>query len=108
MRSLMMSTLVAAIGATSLVPALAQAASETVTISNYTFGPAKLVIHAGDKVTWINHDSMPHTASALDGQSFDSGALDPGASWSFVFSKVGDFKYRCAIHPDMRGEIVVE
>ena len=34
-------------------------------------------------VTWNNQDSMPHTATSLDGASFDSGAIIPGASWSF-------------------------
>lgn len=98
----------AAVLAAAMAPAAAQAATRTVTIADYAFGPTKLVIHQGDSVTWINHDSMPHTASALDGKSFDSGAVDPGGTWSFVFSKEGDYPYRCAIHPDMRGEIVVE
>ena len=108
MRLLVNSAVALGIVAAGLIPTLAQAGSSKVTIDNYTFGPARLVIHSGDTVTWFNHDSMPHTASALDGQSFDSGAVDPGGSWSFVFTKVGSYQYRCAIHPDMHGEIVVE
>lgn len=87
-------------------PALA--ATETVTIDNYTFTPATLNVHEGDTVIWTNHDSIPHTATALDGKSFDSGAIDPGESWKFVFTKSGHFNYRCAIHPDMRGTINVQ
>jgi plastocyanin len=86
----------------------AWAATETVTIDNYTFTPATLIVHPGDTVIWTNKDSIPHTATALDGKSFDSGAIDPGASWKFVFTKVGHFTYRCAIHPDMRGSIDVQ
>ena len=92
----------------STFPGAAQAAPVTVTISNYTFGPAKLVVHPGDKVTWVNQDSMPHTATALDGKSFDSGALDPGGNWSFVFSKAGQYEYHCSLHPDMLGTVVVQ
>ncbi|HEY1856872.1 cupredoxin domain-containing protein [Acidocella sp.] len=91
-----------------LAAAPALAATETVTINNYTFTPATLTVHAGDTVIWTNQDSIPHTATALDGKSFDSGAIDPGESWKFVFTKAGQFKYRCAIHPDMRGAIDVQ
>ena len=102
-KSVMAATVAVLLGA-----APAWAATETVTINNYTFMPATLIVHAGDTVIWTNQDSIPHTATALDGKSFDSGAIDPGASWKFVFTKVGHFTYRCAIHPDMRGVIDVQ
>jgi len=96
-------TVAVLLGAT---PALA--ATQTVTINNYTFIPATVTVHPGDTVIWTNQDSIPHTATALDGKSFDSGAIDPGDSWKFVFYKKGQFNYRCAIHPDMRGTINVK
>jgi len=88
------------------VPSLA--ATETVTISNYTFIPTTLTVHPGDTVIWTNQDSIPHTATSIDGKTFDSGAIDPGDSWKFVFSKTGKFDYRCSIHPDMHGTINVQ
>ena len=91
-----------------LAPEVAQAASVTVTISNYTFVPAKVTIHPGDTVIWRNQDSMPHTATALDSKSIDTGAIDPGASASSVFTKAGVYAYHCAIHPDMRGMVDVQ
>lgn len=99
-----MATIVAVL----LGAAPALAATETVTINNYTYAPATLTVHAGDTVIWINQDSIPHTVTALDGKSFDSGAIDPGARWKFVFTKAGHFNYRCDIHPDMRGAIDVK
>jgi plastocyanin len=87
---------------------IAQAATVAVAITNYTFAPAKVTVHPGDKVIWTNQDSIPHTATALDGKSFDSGAIDPNASWGFTFTKPGAYKYRCAIHPDMQGEVDVQ
>lgn len=87
---------------------LAQAATVTVTITNYTFVPGKVTVHPGDTVSWTNQDSIPHTATSIDGKTFDSGAIDPDASWSFKFTKAGDYKYRCSIHPDMQGEVDVQ
>jgi plastocyanin len=101
-------SVIAATVAALLATTPALAATETVTIDNYTFTPATLSVHAGDTVVWTNKDSIPHTATALDGKSFDSGAIDPGESWKFVFTKSGHFNYRCAIHPDMRGTINVQ
>ena len=72
-KSVMATTVAVLLGA---APALA--ATETVTINNYTFTPATLTVHPGDTVIWTNQDSIPHTATALDGKSFDSGAIDPG------------------------------
>jgi plastocyanin len=87
---------------------IAQAATVAVAITNYTFTPGKITVHPGDKVTWTNQDSIPHTATALDGKTFDSGAIDPNASWSFTFPTAGIYKYRCSIHPDMQGEVDVQ
>jgi plastocyanin len=101
-------SVMATIAAVLLGAAPALAATETVTIDNYTYTPATLTVHPGDTVIWMNQDSIPHTVTALDGKSFDSGAIDPGDSWKFVFTKAGHFAYRCAIHPDMRGVIDVQ
>jgi plastocyanin len=101
-------TLASALLATVLGAAPSLAATETVTINNYTFTPATLTVHPGDTVIWSNQDSIPHTATSIDGKSFDSGTIDPGDNWKFVFSKAGRFDYKCSIHPDMRGTIIVQ
>jgi plastocyanin len=44
----------------------------------------------------------------LNGKTFDSGAIEPGSSWSFAFAKGGDYNYRCAIHPAMHGTVTVK
>jgi plastocyanin len=91
-----------------LAAPLAQAAATKVDIDNYTFVPARITVHQGDTVTWNNRDSIPHTATSVDGASFDSNAIVPGASWSFTFKTLGIYKYHCAIHPDMQGEVDVK
>ncbi len=42
-----------------------------------------------------------------DNGLFDSGVLEPGASYSVWFDGAGTVPYHCAIHPDMQGSIVV-
>jgi nitrite reductase (NO-forming) len=66
-----------------------------------------LTIKVGTTVTWTNDDNQLHTVTAVDG-SFDSGFLDPGATFSYTFGEVGDFEYFCLPHPWMRARVVVE
>ncbi len=84
----------------------ANAADYTVTIPGLRFDPARLSVLVGDTVTWENEDTQFHTATSDDG-SFDSDLLGPGESFSQAFSVPGSYRYVCAIHSFMRGEIDV-
>jgi plastocyanin len=44
--------------------------------------------------------------SAAEG-TFDSGQLDPGATFATPMDRVGTFAYLCQIHPSMTGEVIV-
>ncbi len=77
------------------------------TISDFKFTPGTLTIHVGDTVTWTNNGPTEHTATADNG-SFNTGTLKKGQSASHTFTKAGTFAYICAIHPFMKGTIVVE
>jgi plastocyanin len=77
------------------------------TISDFKFTPGNLTVHVGDTVTWTNDGPTNHTATANDG-SFNTGTLKQGQSASHTFTKAGTFAYICAIHPFMKGTIVVE
>ena len=84
-------------------------ADVTVTIDNFTFDPPTLTIPRGTKVTWINRDDVPHTAtSSASPKVFDSKALDTDDKYSFTFTKAGDYEYFCSLHPHMVGMIKVE
>ena len=98
--------LAAAVLLAGLSTSMAHAATVRVTVADYTFSPATITIHPGDTVVWTNRDGTPHTVTALD-KAFVSPTLDPGGSYSFVFARGGSFSYRCGIHPEMRGTIVV-
>lgn len=86
----------------------ARAATIQVSITDYAFTPATITVHPGDTVIWTNGDGVPHTATALDGHSFDTGTIDPGAHVSVVLQNLGQFRYHCTIHPDMLGTVDVK
>jgi plastocyanin len=80
----------------------------TVVIDNFNFTPRDLSISAGDTVTWINRDDVPHTATSNDDPAaFDSKALDTDDKYSFTFARPGTYKYYCKVHPHMTGSVVV-
>jgi plastocyanin len=80
-----------------------------VVIDNFAYQPAKLVVKVGTKVTWVNRDDVPHTAtSSTKPRAFDSGTLDTDGRFSHVFPTPGDYEYFCAVHPHMTGRIIVQ
>jgi plastocyanin len=85
----------------------AKAANVEVTIDNFTFKPQQVTVKAGDTVTWINHDDIPHTVTSKT-MIFRSKAMDTDDKFSFTFATPGTFMYFCSLHPHMTGSIVVE
>jgi plastocyanin len=75
-------------------------------VDNYTFVPSTITIKAGTRVTWTNRDQVKHTISATNAAF--SGLLAQGATASLTFNTVATFNYFCAIHPQMRGSVVVQ
>jgi len=94
-----------ALGAVAAVPALA--ADQDVTIQGFAFSPGRVTVMVGDTVTWTNRDGASHTATADDG-SFDTGGIPGDSSDTVRFTTAGEFTYYCAIHPDMRGRVIVQ
>lgn len=97
---------ICALAAGALFAGAAAAAEANVTIDNFTFGPAEIVVAPGDTVTWTNHDDIPHTVVAAQ-QAFRSKPLDADERFSFTFSAPGDYAYFCSLHPHMIGRIIV-
>ena len=84
------------------------AAGPTVKIDNFVFGPATLTVKVGTTVTWVNNDDIPHTVVANDHVTFKSKVLDTDQSFSFTFTKPGEYPYFCSLHPHMTGKVVVQ
>ena len=85
---------------------LVAALAATVQISNFRFQPETLEVPAGSSVTWRNADEEIHAIVAADG-SFASPGMDTDGTFTRTFPAPGTYAYRCALHPQMRGTIVV-
>ena len=83
----------------------------TVEIRAFKFEPATLTVNVGDTVEWKNDDIVPHTATA-DGEAqkptFDSGTIQTGATWRYLARNKGKYNYTCTLHPNMKGELIVQ
>src|SRR5215467_15825295 len=88
-------------------PRAAAPASLEVGIDNFSFGPQSVTVAAGSTVKWTNRDDIPHTVVSTEGV-FKSRVLDTDESFSFTFSKPGNYPYFCSIHPHMTGSVVVQ
>ncbi len=78
-------------------------------IDNFTFHPRQLTVAAGTRVTWLNRDDVPHTATSTSRpRAFDSGNLDTDDRFSHVFTTPGTYEYFCILHPKMTGQVVVK
>jgi plastocyanin len=67
-----------------------------------------LHIPAGTKVTWADFDEAPHTVTSKNGRGpLNSELLHKGDSYSYTFTKPGQYDYYCAVHPDMQAEVMV-
>jgi plastocyanin len=77
-----------------------------VTIQNFAMSPNPITVAPGSTVTWTNLDGVAHVVTADDG-SWGSGTLEQGGSYSHVFTSPGSHPYHCAIHPFMKGTVVV-
>ena len=68
------------------------------------FRPGTVRIERGDAVRWVNVGDITHTAT---GEGWDSGAVSPGGSYERRFRARGTYRYRCVLHPEMTGAIIV-
>src|SRR5258706_1435429 len=89
--------------------AATQPTEQQVTIDNFDFDPQVLTVSPGTKVTWLNRDDVPHTATSTDSPpKFNSKAIDTDEKFSYVFTQPGTYAYFCAVHPKMTAKIVVK
>ncbi len=73
------------------------------------FDPETLTVNTGKTVVWFNGDPTVHTVTSTNPQGlFDSGNFDSGATYQFTFTQPGTYEYFCALHPWMKGKIIVQ
>jgi 3',5'-cyclic-AMP phosphodiesterase len=75
-------------------------------IDNFNFTPATLNVKAGDRVTFINNDDVPHLIVNVQGRFKQSPVLDTDQRYSVTIKAAGTYAYFCSLHPKMQGTIV--
>jgi len=78
------------------------------------YDPASVTVAKGGKVTWTNHDPVPHTVTSTSvptgASPFDSGNMnenDTSNTYTMTFTVVGAYQYKCSYHPWMTGAVTV-
>jgi plastocyanin len=101
--------------ASPLVTSVSIANGASVPTNEEFFAPDVAQITVGSMVTWKNDDTASHTVTSgtiqkntptPDGR-FDSGILNAGDSFPFLFDKAGEYPYYCTIHPWMTAKVTV-
>jgi len=98
-------------------------AQGTVGMTDMGFVPPAITVNVGTKVVWKNSSQVIHNIvddaskalSRIDvklpsgASPFDSGLLQPGQSYSRVFTEPGIYRYVCTLHEGsgMKGVVIV-
>jgi plastocyanin len=99
--------------ASPLVTSVSIANGASVPTNEEFFAPDDAQVTVGSMVTWKNDDTASHTVTSGTVQNntptpdgrFDSGILNAGDSFPFVFDKAGEYPYYCTIHPWMTAKV---
>jgi plastocyanin len=94
-------------GAPLVVKKAAPARQNAVAITGFAFRPAEITVRAGQAVTWTNEDPAEHTVTEHD-NGFTSRTLGRDGRFRIAFDRPGTYRYFCALHPEMKGTVVVK
>jgi len=85
---------------------------DSVEQGNPDYDPDIAFVPQGNIIEWTNEDSVSHTVtSSIDfGETFDSGLMDPGATFRLDTGelKLGEYEYMCIVHPWMIATVIIE
>ena len=90
-----------------LVTPAARRAPNRAAIEGFAYRPPTLTVKRGTTVRWTNADPTPQMVTAAKG-SFSSPQLRKGGTHAHRFGRAGRFAYVCALHPQMKGVVVVK
>ncbi len=71
-----------------------------------------VTIGVNNTIEWVNKDTQAHTATAIvspqGASSFNSGLILPGKTFSVTLTVPGTYRYTCAWHNWLAGQIIVK
>ena len=74
---------------------------------NQKFDPFVLPVIKGTTVEFLNNDNTGHNVFSPDGEKYDLGTWEKGASRKYTYSKAGVYTQLCKLHPSMIAYVVV-
>jgi plastocyanin len=89
------------------IPSALSATTKNVDITAAGFTPKTVTIEFGDTVSWTNKDAGAHQVLADQLTFPTSPVLAQNQTYSYTFTKSGNFGYRDALHTNHRGTVVV-
>src|SRR5712691_6541703 len=72
---------------------------------DFAYMPSVTRVHVGETVVWSNGGRELHDVTGDD--DWHSGPIEAPVEYRHTFGFEGTFTYRCSVHPDMHGTIVV-
>jgi plastocyanin len=85
-----------------------------VSMESTQFSPSDVSVSAGDTITFVNNESVPHDVhkSSGPGEDFasgESGGMQEGDTFELTLDEPGTYEYVCDVHaPGMAGTITVK
>jgi plastocyanin len=74
--------------------------------------PVTVVIGTNNTMTWTNDDASAHTVTSVTvpagAATFNSAIISAGGTYTLTLTVPGTYQYYCALHPWMKGTIVVK
>jgi copper binding plastocyanin/azurin family protein len=71
-----------------------------------------VTVGVNNTIEWVNKDTQAHTATAIvspqGASSFNSGLILPGKTFSVTLTVPGTYRYTCAWHNWLAGQIIVK
>lgn len=91
-----------------VAPDIAPVATNRIAIQSYQLVPQAIVIEKGKTAIWTNADNISHEIIFyFNSGKQTSGILEPGASYSRSFDKVGTVLYVLRANPSEAGAVTV-
>ena len=85
-----------------------------VSMQSIRFEPSEITVDAGQTITFVNDESVPHDVHKTSGPgpdfaSGDPGGMQEGDTFELTLDEPGTYEYVCQVHaPGMSGSITVK
>ena len=85
-----------------------------ISMESIQFEPKEVSVSAGDTITFVNNESVPHDVHKTSGPGEDfasgpSGGMQQGDTFELTLDQPGTYEYVCEVHaPGMAGTITVK